>query len=169
MDNIHAVVELDPEGELVLISYSTLRDSLSLTSVERIDDINLHTYSEALVASVKKNFFDCSVSLVVLLYFERIIFLNGNYHTQNSVLGYMLLNRLGHSHTDSAVNLQNFLENKRNILLGYHFCIQTINLFLCIDNLFKHLYVSNSVLKRKRDSHFNFFELLIFFFYCFLS
>ena len=156
MDFIHAVVELYSEGELVLVTYSTLRDSLSLTSVERIDDINLHTYSEALVASVKKNFFDCSVSLVVLLYFERIPFLNGNYHTQDSVLGYMLLNRLRHSHTNSAVNLQNFsLENKRDIILGYHFCIQTINFLLCIDNLFKHLHVSNSVLKQRWDGHFN--------------
>ena len=69
MDFIHAVVELDSEGELALVSYSTLRNSLSLTSVERINDVNLHTYSEALVASVYKNLFDCSVSMVVLLYF----------------------------------------------------------------------------------------------------
>ena len=38
---IHAIVELDPESELGLISLFLFRGSLSLASVERIHDIDL--------------------------------------------------------------------------------------------------------------------------------
>ena len=70
MGFIHAIVELNPESKLVLISLATFGGSLSLTSIERIHDINLQNYRKILVASVDKNFFNCSESVVVLLTFN---------------------------------------------------------------------------------------------------